>query len=75
MLVKNGLLSRLDSYHSFAEEIFSMTYGLILVTSTLIWEEQQDTWSSTISDFKVIYSFIKIMWSILCKLKHAKRLY
>ena len=65
----------MDSYHSFAEEIFPMTYGLMLITSTVIWEEKQDTWSSTISDFKDIYFLIKTMGTILGKLKHAKRLY
>ena len=52
-----------------------MTYGLMLITSTVIWEEKQDTWSSTISDFKDIYFLIKTMGIILGKLKHAKRLY
>ena len=75
MLVKNGLLSRMDRYHSFAEEIFPMTYGFMLVTSTLIWKEKQDTWSSSVSDFKDIYFLIKTMGTILGKLIHAKRLY
>lgn len=74
MLVKNRLLLRMDSYHSFAEKIFTMTYDLMLVIFTVILEEYQYTWYRTVSEFKGTSSLIKIMGKILGKTQCAKRL-
>lgn len=69
MLVKNGLLSRIDNYYGVTEKIFTMTYILKLIILTAIWEEQQDAWCSIMSDFKDASSLVKMMGNILGKLK------
>lgn len=73
MLVKNGLLSRMDNYCGVTEKISTMTYVLKLIIVTATWEEQQDAWCSIMSDFKDASSLVKMMGNILGKIKCTKR--